>query len=56
LEEAEGADRVCIINEGSIVALGTPQQVKKDLLADYEGTPTLEDAYIKVIGEEYAGA
>lgn len=55
LEEAEEADHVCMINKGSIVALGTPEQVKKDLLADYEGKPTLEDAYIKVIGEEHAG-
>jgi len=54
LEEAEEADHVCIINEGKIVALGTPEQVKKDLLKDYQGKPTLEDAYIKVIGEEHA--
>lgn len=31
LEEAEGADGVCIINRGQIVSSGTPQQIKADL-------------------------
>jgi ABC-2 type transport system ATP-binding protein len=31
LEEAEGADGVCIINRGHIVSAGTPQQLKADL-------------------------
>lgn len=35
LEEAEGADRVCIINDGKIVSLGTPSQIKKHLVQDY---------------------
>ena len=35
LEEAEGADRVCIINKGRIVAIGTPDQLKADMQMDY---------------------
>ena len=35
LEEAEGADRVCIIDKGRIVAIGTPDQVKSDMQIDY---------------------
>jgi len=35
LEEAEGADRVCIIHNGRIVSLGTPQDIKKDLIQNY---------------------
>lgn len=35
LEEAEGADRVCIIHHGKIVSLGTPQEIKKDLIQHY---------------------
>lgn len=32
LDEAEAADRVCIINHGKIIALGTPVKIKKDLI------------------------
>jgi ABC-2 type transport system ATP-binding protein len=35
LEEAEGADRVCIINDGEIIALGTPREIKKELVQHY---------------------
>lgn len=35
LDEAENADRVCIINKGKIVSLGTPDQLKKSLIEEY---------------------
>lgn len=35
LEEAEGADKICIINKGRIVSLGTPHQIKTDLVHDH---------------------
>jgi ABC-2 type transport system ATP-binding protein len=35
LEEAEGADRVCVINRGKIVALGTPAELREDLTRAY---------------------
>lgn len=35
LEEAEQADRICIINKGKIVSDGTPAQLKKDLVENY---------------------
>ncbi len=35
LEEAEESDRVCIINHGKIVALGTPDEIKKKLINRY---------------------
>jgi len=35
LEEAEEADDVCIMNHGSIVAHGTPAQIKAELVQDY---------------------
>lgn len=52
LEEAEGADRVCIINDGKIISLGTPTQIKKHLVQDYllmnSRTPTkLEEELTK---------
>lgn len=35
LEEAEDADKVCIINNGKIVSLGTPNQIKRQLTQNY---------------------
>lgn len=35
LEEAEGADTVAIINEGKIVAQGSPAEIKHALIEDY---------------------
>jgi ABC-2 type transport system ATP-binding protein len=35
LEEAEQADRICIINRGRVVAYGTPEQIKGQLLESY---------------------
>jgi ABC-2 type transport system ATP-binding protein len=34
LEEAEEADRICIMDRGHVVALGTPQEVKAQLLEE----------------------
>jgi ABC-2 type transport system ATP-binding protein len=35
LEEAENADRVCIINHGKIISLGSPEQLKKQFVEEY---------------------
>lgn len=35
LEEAEEADRVCIINNGKVLTLGTPAQIKKQLVKKF---------------------
>lgn len=35
LEEAENADQVCIINHGTIAALGTPATIRHDLTEEY---------------------
>lgn len=35
LEEAEGSDRICIIDHGQVVSLGTPNEIKKDLVDEY---------------------
>ena len=34
LEEAEGADTICIINKGRIVSFGAPADIKADLASD----------------------
>ena len=35
LEEAEDADRICIIDRGRVVSLGTPDDIKRDLVEEY---------------------
>lgn len=35
LEEAEQADRICIISHGKVVSIGAPEDVKADLVHDY---------------------
>jgi len=35
LEEAEGADSVCIINQGRVVAFGAPSRIKSELVDEY---------------------
>lgn len=35
LDEAENADRVCIINYGKIMMLGTPEKVKSQLITEF---------------------
>lgn len=48
LEEAESADRVCIINEGKIAFLGTIPQIKGQLK---NRKATLEEAYLEIVQE-----
>jgi ABC-2 type transport system ATP-binding protein len=52
IDEAEGADTVCIINHGKIAACCSPAQLKTTL--EYDPTPrvclpTLEDAYVEYL-------
>ena len=35
LEEAEEADRICILDHGRVISLGTPAEIKGDLLDEY---------------------
>lgn len=35
LDEAEDADKVCIVNHGKIVSYGTPAEIKKSLIEEY---------------------
>lgn len=49
LEEAEGSDAVCIINNGIIVAAGTPMDLKKKFAGEHT---SLEQTYLKIIANE----
>ncbi|MDB5179278.1 MAG: transporter ATP-binding protein [Patescibacteria group bacterium] len=35
LDEAEGADRICIVDKGRIASFGTPAEIKRTLVQDY---------------------
>ncbi len=35
LEEAESADRICILDQGRVVSIGTPDQIKADLVDEF---------------------
>lgn len=48
MDEAEYCDRICLIFNGKIIALGTPDELKgKAKFTDH--TPTLEEAFITLI-------
>jgi ABC-2 type transport system ATP-binding protein len=55
IDEAEGADTVCIINHGKIAACCSPTELKETL--EYDPTPkvclpTLEDAYVEFLSKD----
>jgi ABC-2 type transport system ATP-binding protein len=35
LEEAEGASRVCVVSNGKIITLGTPDEIKRELIDEF---------------------
>lgn len=49
LEEAEGADRVCVIDHGKVITLGTPEEIKTHLIEEYV---TLESKHIHDLENE----
>jgi ABC-2 type transport system ATP-binding protein len=44
LEEAEQADRICIIDRGRVVSYGTPAEIKADLVEEYVLVDTADRA------------
>ena len=50
LQEAEGCDRVGIMDQGKLIALDTPVALKVQVLGSTEGT--LEDVFIKLTGRK----
>jgi len=48
LEEAEGSDDVCIINNGVVVAHGSPSEIKKKYTTQHT---SLEQAYLKIVAQ-----
>ena len=50
LEEAEACDRVGIMNEGRLIALGSPAELKRKVMGSEEAT--LEDVFIELTGRQ----
>ena len=47
LEEAEQADRICIIESGRVISNGTPDEIKADLVEEYVLVDTTDRAGLK---------
>ena len=56
MEEAEYCDRLAIMAEGAILALGTPTEIKAGATSADRPEPTLEDAFIGLIEAREAAA
>lgn len=53
LEEAEIADKICIINKGKVIKEGSPEQIKRGLIKDYLIVQTSEkDKFIKELDDK----
>ncbi len=50
MEEAEYCDRLVIMQAGTILAEGTPAEIRRHAETADNPTPTLEDAFIRLIG------
>jgi ABC-2 type transport system ATP-binding protein len=51
MDEAEYCDRLAMIYRGELVAVGTPQELKRERMAPGGQMPTLEDVFIGLIEE-----
>ena len=49
MEEAEYCDRLAIMADGDILALGTPEQIKERVRTDASPEPSMEDAFIGLL-------
>lgn len=49
MDEAEHCDRIAFLYEGEIVAIGMPDELKRDVLPRATAQPTLEDVFVALI-------
>ena len=49
MDEAEYCDRIALVYKGRLVASGSPDELKADIVTSEVSDPTLEDAFIKLI-------
>lgn len=51
MEEAEYCDRIIIQDSGKTIAAGTPQEVRSSALSSSNPRPSMEDAFIAIVGK-----
>jgi ABC-2 type transport system ATP-binding protein len=51
MEEAEYCDRMMIQDAGTMLAIGTPAEVRSNAVAEEGHTPTMEDAFIAIVAK-----
>ena len=56
LDEAEYCDRIGIVNEGRLIATGSPDELKAPLKSPDLPDPTLEDAFVYLVQTQHRGA
>ena len=49
LDEAEYCDRIALIYRGSVIAMGSPDDLKDSVRTSAHADPTLEDAFIAIV-------
>jgi len=49
MEEAEYCDRICLIYAGTVIALGSPDELKGMVKSHADHAPTIEDTFITLI-------
>src|SRR5262245_33943285 len=52
MDEAEYCDRIALVYRSKVIKMGTPDELKSQAKSKENPTPTLEDAFIKII-EQY---
>ena len=50
MDEAEYCDRVALVYRGSIIAAGTPDDLKQSVASTNNPDPSMEDAFIELVG------
>jgi ABC-2 type transport system ATP-binding protein len=51
MDEAEYCDRIGLVNQGKLIAIGSPDELKKLAITPSNPTPSLEDAFIHLTKE-----
>ncbi|MDR2697523.1 MAG: ATP-binding cassette domain-containing protein [Holophagales bacterium] len=51
MDEAEYCDRIALVYRGKLIALGTPDDLKRKVITKENPNPTMEDAFIKLVRE-----
>ena len=49
MDEAEYCDRIALVYRGKLIALGTPDDLKRSVITNENPNPTMEDAFIELV-------